>query len=741
MLNLGIMKHNRVFLAIALSCAVAFCAQAQTEDKLARMRGEAAEIIGKMTVEEKISQLMNAADAIPRLGIQQYNWWNEALHGVGRDGRATMFPQPIGMSATFDADLIHKVGEAVSTEARAKYQVAQSIGNYSIYAGLTFWSPNVNIFRDPRWGRGMETWGEDPYLTGTLGAAFATGMQGDDPVYLRVAACAKHFAVHSGPEATRHTANVNPSKRDLFETYLPAFKTLVQDAKVEAIMGAYNSVYDESCSGSSYLLTEILRNQWGFKGHVVSDCGAVGDIFGGHQIVKTAAEAAAISIKSGLNLECGSSFRAISSALKQGLLEEKDLDNALMPLMMTRLKLGILHPDADCPYNDIDESVICSPEHAMISREAARKSMVLLKNDGVLPLRKDTRTMYVLGPAATDIFYLMGNYYGLSNHYSSYLQGIVSKVSDGTSINYKPAFNYAYMNQNPMDWATGEACRADITVLFLGINSNMEGEEGESIDSKDFGDRTSGISLPESQLAYFRKLKANRAKYPDNKLITVVCGGSPIDLKEVAEGSDAVIMAWYPGQEGGDALGELLFGEASFSGRLPITFPEDVTKLPDFEDYSMKGRTYKYMEDNIQYPFGYGLTYGKVTYSDAAAVLGKDGVKLTACVSNSADKDCEEVVQVYLSTPTAGALSPISSLVAFKRVALKAGESKTVSFEIPLARLETVQEDGGSLLLKGDYRLTVGGAAPSSRTDELGVSSSSCTFRIAKLPKSPKRSK
>lgn len=727
------MGNKKISIAIALMC-MAFVLSAQTaEQKLAKMRYEAAEYIGKMTVEEKISQLMNASEGIPRLGIREYNWWNEALHGVGRDGRATMFPQPIAMSATFDEDLIHRIGEAVGMEARAKYQVAQRIENYSIYAGLTFWSPNVNIFRDPRWGRGMETWGEDPFLTGTLGAAYARGMQGDDPVYLRVAACAKHFAVHSGPESTRHTANVSPSRRDLFETYLPAFKTLVQDAHVEAIMGAYNSVYDESCSGSTYLLTEILRKQWGFNGHVVSDCGAVDDIFNGHKIAKTAAEAAAIAIKSGLNLECGNSFRTIASALDQGLLTEADLDKALMPLMMTRLKLGILHPDSDCPYNEIPEDVICSAEHAMLSREAARKSMVLLKNDGVLPLSKDTRTMYVLGPAATDIFYQMGNYYGLSNHYSSYLQGIVSKVSDGTSINYKPAFNYAYMNQNPIDWATGEACRADVTILFLGINSNMEGEEGESIDSKDFGDRTSGISLPESQVAYFRKLRNTRAKYPDNKLVTVVCGGSPIDLKEVAKYSDAVVMAWYPGQEGGDALGDLLFGDASFSGRLPITFPDDVSKLPEIDEYSMEGRTYKYMDDsNIQYPFGYGLTYGKVTYSDSRAVLTRDGLRVTVKVTNSADKACDEVAQVYLSTPDAGVKSPISSLVAFRRVELKAGESKDVEFDIPASRLETVQEDGSSLLLKGEYTVTVGGAAPSRKTDELNVSSSLCNFRIAK---------
>ncbi|MBQ4174824.1 MAG: glycoside hydrolase family 3 protein, partial [Prevotella sp.] len=362
---------------------------ASAQEALSQLEQQATDIIKQMTLEEKFSQMMNETPGISRLGIEPYDWWNEALHGVARSGRATVFPQPIGMGATFDPDLVKEVGDAIATEGRAKYIVARKNKNYARYTGLTFWSPNINIFRDPRWGRGMETYGEDPYLTGTMGTAFVQGIQGDDPVYLKAAACGKHYAVHSGPEATRHSVNVEPSKRDLWETYLPAFKMLVEKGKVEIIMGAYNRVYGESASGSKFLLTDILRNQWGFKGHIVSDCGAVTDIYSGHKIAKTEAEACAIAIKAGLNVECGTTFKALKTALDEQLLTEGDIDKALMPLMMTRLKLGLLKPDKQCPYNEMDESVIGSEKHIALARKVAEESMVLLKNDGVLPLKKD----------------------------------------------------------------------------------------------------------------------------------------------------------------------------------------------------------------------------------------------------------------------------------------------------------------------------------------------------------------
>lgn len=694
-----------------------------------QMQQKAQQVISQMTVDEKISQMMNDAPGIERLGIKPYNWWSEGLHGVGRNGRATVFPQPIGLGATFDPALVQQIGAAISTEGRAKFNVAQKMNNYSIYAGLTYWSPNVNIFRDPRWGRGMETYGEDPYLSGTIGAAYVKGMQGDDPFYLRAAACGKHYAVHSGPEKDRHSFDVNPSKKDLFETYLPAFKMLVQQGHVEAIMGAYNRVYGESASGSKLLLLDILRKDWGFKGHVVSDCGAVTDIFTGHNIAKSHAEASAIAVKNGLNLECGGSFKALKEALEQNLLTEADLDNALMPLMMTRIKLGILFPDSQCPYNNIPESVVACDAHAAIAREAAQKSMVLLKNDNALPINKEIKTMYVIGPYATDAFVLMGNYFGVSNRYSTYLQGIVDKVSGGTSINYKLGFLPTTPNINDMDWALGEARGAEVCVIVMGNSGATEGEEGDAIASTARGDRDH-ISLPPHQMEFLRKV----CKDNKNKVVTILTGGSPIDVKEISELSDAVVMAWYPGQEGGFALGDLLFGDANFSGRLPITFPLSVDALPAFDDYSMNGRTYKYMDNNIMYPFGYGLTYGKVVYSDVKMLTpkykGKEPLQMQAALRNESDCEVEEVMQIYLSAPDAGQNTPIETLVGYKRVKLQPNSSQVVDFTIQPEALKMVQEDGTLKLLKGDYVITVSGAAPGARSQELGVGSSRVGFKI-----------
>ena len=685
------------------------------QDRMKQLEQKAHEIISQMTLEEKISQLMNETPGIPRMGIEPYDWWNEGLHGVGRDGRATVFPQPIGLGATFDPSLVQQVGDVIATEGRAKYEVARKNKNYARYTGLTFWSPNINIFRDPRWGRGMETYGEDPYLTGVLGTAYVKGMQGDDPVYLKVAACGKHYAVHSGPEGTRHSANVEPSKRDLWETYLPAFRMLVQEGKVETIMGAYNRVYGESCSGSQFLLTDVLRKKWGFKGHVVSDCGAVTDIYAGHKIAKTEAEACAIAIKAGLNVECGNTFRAMKEAIDQKLLKEKDLDKALFPLMMTRLKLGILQPDAACPYNHISESVICSEPHIALSKQAATESMVLLKNDGVLPIKKDIHTLFVTGAGAADAFWLMGNYFGISNRYCTYLQGIVSKVSNGTAVNYRPGVLESSPTRNSINWAVDEAAGAEVTVIVMGNNGNLEGEEGEAIDSES-GDRTS-ISIPESQMKFLRDIRALKK----SGIVVVLTGGSPVDMREVSMLADAVVMAWYPGQEGGYALGDLLFGDANFSGRLPVTFPVNGDLLPPFEDYSMQGRTYKYMTDNIFYPFGYGLTYGRVEYRDARVVVQDQKAMVSVTLSNPSEWPVTEVAQVYVSAPGAGVSAPLQQLGAFQRVALSPGESREVTFQIAPEQLMTVGEDGESRLVKGEYTFTVAGAAPSARTRQLGV--------------------
>lgn len=716
------MKKKNMMVAALMVAATPVMAQ----PKLEQLEQEANALIEKMTLEEKFSQLMNETPGIPRLGIEPYDWWNEGLHGVGRSGRATVFPQPIGLAATFNADLVKHIGDAIATEARAKYVVARRNKNYARYTGLTFWSPNVNIFRDPRWGRGMETWGEDPFLTGTLGTAFVRGMQGDDPVYLKVAACGKHYAVHSGPEATRHEANVEPSKRDLWETYLPAFEMLVKEGKVEIIMGAYNRVYGESASGSKLLLTDILRQQWGFKGHIVSDCGAVTDIFSGHHIAKTEAEACAIAIKAGLNVECGTSFRALKEALDQQLLTEDDINRALKPLMMTRLKLGIIHDDPDCPYNHVGEEQIGSAEHISLARQAAVEGMVLLKNErGALPIDKNIHTLFVTGAGAADAFWLMGNYFGISDRYSTYLQGIVSKVSNGTAVNYRPGVLENTPTRNAINWAVDEAAGAEKTIVIMGNNGNLEGEEGEAIDSER-GDRES-ISIPASQMDFLRQICRRKKQ----GVIVVLTGGSPVDVREVCQLADAVVMAWYPGQEGGYALGDVLFGDANFSGRLPITFPEDGDRLPPLADYSMRGRTYKYMTDNIYFPFGYGLSYGHVDYADMQVKADrKAGVTLSLTLTNNSDHAVSETPQVYISAPGAGTTAPLQQLVAFSRVTMEPGQTLSTRFDIPAERLMTVQEDGSRKLLKGEYTVTVASAAPSSRSQALGVQALSAKVKL-----------
>lgn len=702
------------------------------ETKEAAMHRKAAEVISQMTLDEKIGMMMNSTPGVERLGIKPYDWWSEALHGVARNGRATVFPEPIGLGATFNPGLLWSIGNAVSDEGRAKFDAARSAQNYSRYTGLTFWAPNINIFRDPRWGRGMETYGEDPYLTGTMGTSYVKGIQGSDPFYLKAGACAKHFAVHSGPESTRHSYDANPSLKDLYETYLPAFERLVKEAKVEVVMGAYNRVFGDSASGSKFLLTETLRDKWGFNGHVVSDCGAIDDIYGGHHIAQDAAAASAIAIKAGLNLECGSSFRSLKTAIDRGLLTEADIDKALEPLIMTQLKLGILYDDPDCPYYGISPSVIASPSHYALARDAAAESMVLLKNDNVLPLRKDIQNVYVTGTAATDTYAMMGNYFGISDHYSTYLQGIVSKVSTGTNVNYKPAYTIVPTRDvNPGNYATSQAATADYTLMFMGNNGTTEGEESDAISSPSIGDRLS-IELPDNQMSFFRSVA--RLRTPNNKLIVIITGGSPVNLQEIAEVADAIIMAWYPGQEGGDALAELLFGERNFSGRLPITFPISTDALPAFDDYTMKGRTYKYMEGNTMYPFGYGLSYGSVSYGDLklntqSPKMG-NSVQVEIPVTNTGDVQRSEVVQLYVSTPNAGVGAPFSQLKAFERVTLQPGESRTVRFTVTPEQMKEFQEDGSAQLLKGTYKITVGAASPTQRSEELGAALRSVSFKL-----------
>jgi beta-glucosidase len=674
-------------------------------------------LIHVMTTEEKLSQLLDESPAIERLGILPYNWWNEALHGVARSGRATVFPQAIGMAATFDEQLLFRVASAISDEARAKFNIAQANQNYSKYAGLTFWTPNINIFRDPRWGRGQETYGEDPYLTSRLGLAFVRGLQGDNPRYLKTAACAKHFAVHSGPEALRHEFNAAPPRSDLYETYLPAFETLVREGKVEAVMGAYNRVYGEPACGSAFLLDTLLRQRWGFKGHIVSDCGAIDDIYKTHKSVSTSDSAAAMAALAGVNLNCGCTYKSLDEALGKKMIQEETVNNLIRPLLATRFKLGLFDKKSHNPYNSIGSEVIESAAHKALAREVAAKSFVLLKNaNGVLPLRKDIRSIYVTGPFAADASILLGNYYGLSSSLSTILEGITSKVSLDTRIDYKPGTLLNQFDVNPINWAGGEAHNADAIVAVLGISGMLEGEEGESIASPYKGDRLD-LNLPENQVHYLRALR-NKYKKP---LIVIITSGSPVTLSEVDSLADAVLFVWYPGQEGGNAVADVLFGDVSPSGRLPVTFPMSVSQLPPYEDYSMQGRTYKYMTESPLYPFGYGLSYTTFAYSESRLREAEGKLELSLDVKNTGNREGDEMVQLYLVKPGAGKTAPLRSLAGVKRVSLKPGETKRVTMFLPFESMASVNDRGDKLLVKGEYSLILSAAAPVERSLELGA--------------------
>ena len=672
-------------------------------------------LIQEMTLEEKTSQLLDVCPAIERLNIPEYNWWNEALHGVARNGRATVFPQAIAFGATFDEDLILRVGNAISDEARAKYNEAIKINNRSRYAGLTFWSPNVNIFRDPRWGRGQETYGEDPYLTSRIGVNFVKGLQGDDPKYMKAAACAKHFAVHSGPEELRHEFNAVVNKKDLFETYLPAFKALVQEAKVEGVMGAYNRTLGEPSSGSPYLLQDILRDDWDFKGYIVSDCGAISDFHRFHKVTKTPEESAALALKSGTTINCGNVYKVLKSALNQKLITENLIDNRLKESLITRFKLGMFDPLGKNPYDTISVKVVDSEKHRMLAKEVAQKSIVLLKNsNNILPLKKNIRTLYVVGPNAASEEVLLGNYYGLTSSTQTILDGIVSKVSPGTSINYKSGVLPFTDNVNPIDWTTGEAGKADVCIAVMGISALLEGEEGEALASSDKGDRKT-LKLPENQIKFLKKIKSKSNK----PLVLVLTGGSSIAIPELHDIVDAVVFSWYPGEEGGNAVADILFGDVSPSGKLPITFPKSIHQLPAYEDYNMTGRTYKYMIEEPLYPFGFGLSYTTFEYKG----LNIDSnYRATVEVTNKGKYDAEEIVQLYISSPLAGKGNPIFDLKSFKRIYIKSGETKKVAFNLSKETFHQFNTDGETVLKKGNYTIYVGGSLPSQRSLDLGSS-------------------
>ncbi len=714
------MRLNLLLTTLLCTSTVTLSAQSALDNQEKSFEERTRLLISEMTLDEKISQMSHDASAIERLDVPKYNWWNECLHGLARSGKATVFPQSMGLAATFDDDLIFRMASAISDEARAFYNNASKRDNRGIYTGLTFYSPNVNIYRDPRWGRGQETYGEDPYLTSRMGVAFVKGLQGDDPKYLKAAACAKHYAVHSGPEKYRHEFNAEANFRDMNETYLPAFKALVQEADVKSVMGAYNRTNGEACCASPTLLVDILKERWGFDGYLTSDCWAIVDIYKHHKLCETPEQAAAMAIENGMNLNCGSVYgSSLRNAVDQGLVSEKQLDELLLPLMQTRFELGLFDEEADVPYSDIDVDVVDSQEHKDLAYEAALKSLVLLENkNNTLPLREDVNYIYLTGPNANNADALIGNYFGVSDRLTTILEGFTSRVQPGVSIQYKTGVMIDKPNTNPIDWATGEGSAADVVVACVGLTWLIEGEEGEAIASDQGGDMYDN-SIPEAQMEYLRKTREvlDEAGKP---LVVVVTGGCPVQLNEIRELADALIFAWYPGEAGGYAVADVVLGNANPSGRTPITFVESVEHLPPFEDYSMEGRTYKYMREHKPlYPFGYGLSYSTFEYDDLT-LSKKINAGDTQCVevniTNTSDRDGEEVIQLYITDVEASVPVPVRQLAAIQRVALKAGESKRVSLMIAPDKMSLITDDDQRKIESGEFRVSVGGGQPVEQT-------------------------
>lgn len=621
-------------------------------------REQARELVSRMTLEEKLDQMRYDAQAIPRLNVPAYNWWNEALHGIARAGTATVFPQAIAMAASFNAPLLHEVAEAISDEARAKYNEYKSFGDTEIYQGLTIWSPNINIFRDPRWGRGHETYGEDPCLTGILGTAFVTGLQGEGR-YHKLDATLKHYAVHSGPEGERHGFNAEVSDEELYGTYLAAFRYCIEHAHPAAVMGAYNRVNGEACCASPRLLQKILREEFGFDGYVVSDCGAVCDIHLHHHITETQAQSAALAVKNGCDLNCGTAYLALGEALKLGYLTEEDIDRSVIRLFEARFRLGMFADD--CEYDRIGMEVVDSPAHRELNRKMAQQSIVLLKNDGLLPLR-GKRRIAVIGPNADNLSVLLGNYNGTPSRYTTLLRGIQDGAPEGCEIRYAyGAHHYEThpYNDPPLREAILAARWADTVVLCLGLTPEMEGEEGDAFSGSDSGDKRT-IEYPDTQLALLRAVLA-----VGTPTILVNVSGSCMNLCEADEKCAAVVQCFYPGAEGGNALADVLFGRVSPSGRLPVTFYRSTEDLPPFRDYSMKGRTYRFYEGTPLYPFGWGLTY-----SDVREDWKNDA---TCEVTNRGGVDTDYSVLRF--APGKG-----GALLGVRKLFLKAGETRTVVF-------------------------------------------------------------
>ena len=695
----------------------------QNQEKLKEYRKRAKELVAQMTLEEKVGQTLYQAPAIPRLGIKAYNWWNEALHGVARAGTATVFPQAIGMAATFDEDLLEQVGDAVSTEARAKFNMQQKADDTDIYKGLTFWAPNVNIFRDPRWGRGHETFGEDPYLTSRLGVRYVMGLQGHDEDYLKAAACAKHFAEHSGPESVRHEFNAEVSEQDLRETYLPAFKACVQEGKVEAVMGAYNRTNGAPCCGNSYLLQDILRKEWGFEGHVTSDCWAIKDFHEGHLVTSTPVESVSMAMNNGCDLNCGNLFHFLTQAVENGMVDEKRLDEAVENLFMARMKLGVLDKKEENPFDKIPYTVVDSEEMRKLNREVARRSVVLLKNENhILPLdKKKLHTIGVIGPNADSRKALVGNYEGTSSRYITVLEGIEDYVGENVRVLYSEGCHlYRDRTSNlamehDRDSEVRAVCEAsDVFIAVVGLDATLEGEEGDTGNEYGSGDKPN-LNLPGLQPDIIRI-----AKESGKPVIVVLLAGSAMALSWEDEHVDAILDGFYPGAQGGAAIAEILFGGANPEGKLPITFYQTTEELPEFTDYAMKGRTYRYMENEALYPFGYGLSYTTYAYGNLECVKpfdAQDGITLQVTVTNTGDREGTETLQVYVKAKREGTPNP--QLKYVKKITLKPGESVTEEIHLSPEAFMLYDEKGNFTLEKGAYDIFVGGCQPDARSAAL----------------------
>jgi len=687
------------------------------------------DLIRRMSLAEKVTQLQNGAPAIPRLGLPEYNYWSEALHGVANNGDATVFPQAIGAAATWDPTLLQQEAGVIGIEGRAKFNdyAAKHNGDAKWFGGLTFWSPNINIFRDPRWGRGQETYGEDPFLSGTLGVAFIKGLQGDNPDCMLAMGCAKHFAVHSGPEPERHRFDVTPPERDLYETYLPQFEMAVREGHVGGVMGAYNSLLGVPCCASSFLLTDLLRKQWGFDGYVVSDCGAIHNIWGQqeHHYVATSEEAAAAAVKAGCNLCCGGDYTALVRAVQKELITEKEIDQALYYTLGTRFRLGLFDPAEKNPYSKIGIDQNDTPEHEALALKVAEETIVLLKNDGVLPLnRSKVKHIAVIGPNADAAWMLEGNYNGHAARPVTILSGIKQLAGPDIEVTFATGCPWALRadgsnkpKPEAMDDAVAKAKAADVVIFVGGITARLEGEEmgrDNAFGGFEGGDRTA-IELPSVQTDLLKALAGT-----GKPVILVNCSGSPMAMPWESKNLPAILQAWYPGEQGGRAVGEILFGDVNPSGHLPLTFYASTADLPGFTDYSMSNRTYRYFSGKPEFAFGHGLSYTEFNFKHGkleSKKLPANGVaKVTFTVKNTGKLDGDEVAQVYYRHLNSAVPQPNLALCGFARVHLNRGESSNVTVEVPTTRLRCWDTQKKQYVVEpGAYEFLIGVASDDIR--------------------------